>query len=204
MALKKNDQQNEMQELPDQRISKTQKKKEVERFQGLAKELVDMPAFDFNAIGWDEELKSEIESVRNISAHSARRRQLRYLTKYILNTNPDQVLELYEKFMKGKKSEINRFHEIETFRDRILSSDPSVIEEIMQRFPGADRQHLKNLQRNALKELKNQKAPATARILFKYLRSLAEHKESHKESKEHLEQNNRLEQNNIEDKEEQT
>ncbi|WP_256361359.1 dual-action ribosomal maturation protein DarP [Methylomonas koyamae] len=42
----------------------------------------------------------------------------------------------------------------------------------MSEFPEADTQHLRQLQRNALKEAKEAKPPKSARLLYKYLKQL--------------------------------
>ena len=74
------------------------------------------------------------------------------------------------------KHELNSSHfkKLEHWRDRILAEGNKAIDEFMEEYPQADRQQLRQLQRNSLKEQTAGKAPASARQLFRYLRELAE------------------------------
>jgi ribosome-associated protein len=47
------------------------------------------------------------------------------------------------------------------------------MDNVLTRYPGADRQHLRQLIAAAIKERDADKPPASARKLFRYLRELA-------------------------------
>jgi ribosome-associated protein len=66
------------------------------------------------------------------------------------------------------------FSQLEDWRDRLITGGMPVIEEFIQQYPEADRQQLRNLQRQANRELEKKKPPAAARKLFSYLRELSE------------------------------
>ena len=66
------------------------------------------------------------------------------------------------------------FKRLEKWRDRILDEGDNAINELMDEFPEADRQQLRQLYRNAMNEQKKNKPPASARQLFKYIRELAD------------------------------
>jgi ribosome-associated protein len=74
------------------------------------------------------------------------------------------------------KHEVNsgHFKMLEHWRDRMLSEGNKAIDEFILEYPQADRQLLRQLQRNSQKEKDTGKPPAAARQLFKYLRQLAE------------------------------
>ena len=63
-------------------------------------------------------------------------------------------------------------HQLETWRDDLIAGKTGVIDELCQRSPAADRQHLRQLARNAQKEQEQAKPPKSARVLFRYLREL--------------------------------
>ena len=65
-------------------------------------------------------------------------------------------------------------HEVELWRDRLLSGDESHLAAFVERHPGCDRTNLRRLVRNAKKERELEKPPKSARQLFRYLRQLAE------------------------------
>jgi ribosome-associated protein len=64
------------------------------------------------------------------------------------------------------------FHQLETWRDQLLQNSPTVMDELLTRFPGLNIQHVRQLVRNAEKETSRQKPAKSARILFKYLQAL--------------------------------
>ena len=47
---------------------------------------------------------------------------------------------------------VRRFHELEQWRERLISEGSEALNERLEAFPGADRQHLRQLIRNALRE----------------------------------------------------
>jgi len=65
------------------------------------------------------------------------------------------------------------FHRLEAWRDRLLAEGDAALPELLAEFPGADRQQLRQLIRNAHRERAAQKPPRAARLLFRYLRELA-------------------------------
>ena len=67
-----------------------------------------------------------------------------------------------------------RFHNLERLRDRLVSEGDACLEQFLEEFPEADRQHLRGLIRQAQHEEKSNKPPASARKIFKYIRDLDE------------------------------
>ena len=63
-------------------------------------------------------------------------------------------------------------HEIENTRDAILNQGDSAIEAFLQNHRGADRQQLRQLRRQAVRENDTNKPPAAARKLFRYIREV--------------------------------
>ena len=72
----------------------------------------------------------------------------------------------------ARRHNADAFHELESLRDRLLESGPPAIEEVLQRWPSADRQQLRQLLLQHQREQKQGKPPAASRRLFKYLREL--------------------------------
>ena len=66
------------------------------------------------------------------------------------------------------------FQQLENWRDRIIGEGATAIEALIGKYPQADRQQLRNLQRQASRELAEKKAPTAARKIFAYLRELSE------------------------------
>ncbi len=65
-----------------------------------------------------------------------------------------------------------RFHHVETWRDRLIEGDDKDLSELLEQTPAANAQTLRQLIRNAKKELQLDKAPSASRKLFKLLREM--------------------------------
>jgi ribosome-associated protein len=57
------------------------------------------------------------------------------------------------------------------WRDRLISEGDQAISDLLMEIPDLDRQHLRQLIRQAKKEASQNKPPAASRKIFKYLRS---------------------------------
>ena len=63
---------------------------------------------------------------------------------------------------------------LEALRDRLIEEGDDVVVEVLNLYPSADRQQLRSLIRNAQKEKAGNKPPKSSRLIFQYLRELAE------------------------------
>ena len=73
-----------------------------------------------------------------------------------------------------KKVVTDRFHEAEMLRDELVAGDEDAVSKIVARFPNADRQQLRTLQRTAQKVKIALGAPKAARAIFRYLKELSD------------------------------
>ena len=73
------------------------------------------------------------------------------------------------KLNKSHQDEVEQFHQIEIWRDRLLAGDKTVFDELVDSFASFDRQYVNQLLRNAKNEQQLSKPPKSARMLFKYL-----------------------------------
>jgi ribosome-associated protein len=73
-----------------------------------------------------------------------------------------------------KVKEVAKLHEAERLRDELLSGDERQLAAFVARYPDCDRTHVRLLVRNARKELDRGKPPRSARLLYGYLRRLAD------------------------------
>ena len=61
---------------------------------------------------------------------------------------------------------------MESWRERLLAEGDAALAELLEEHPGADRQHLRQLARNAHEEKLRNKPPRAFRELFRELRLL--------------------------------
>jgi ribosome-associated protein len=76
---------------------------------------------------------------------------------------------MLHKLQQPHKDEVKAFHQLEQWRDQLLLGDQDLLNEMASKFENFDRQHIRQLIRNAKKEQEQNKPPKSARLLFKYL-----------------------------------
>jgi ribosome-associated protein len=122
----------------------------------------------------DERLLIAIRETHQIKSNSARKRQLQYIGKLMRDTDVEAIERALQAMYKHKQDKNDAFHQLEKLRDSILAQGQVGIEQVLTRWPSADRQQLRQLVLQHQRELKNNKPPAARRKLFKYLRELQE------------------------------
>nr|WP_240615609.1 ribosome biogenesis factor YjgA [Alteromonas facilis] len=155
----------------EQEKSKSQLKREAEAKQKLALTLVDMSDAHLAKMPLDDELLDAITLARKINRKKdGFRRQLQFLGK-LMRMRDTSPIEQAVSLLTSKHQQANaHFHYLETLRDRIVKQGDKAINPLVDEHPELERQKLRQLQRKAAKELKEQKPPAAARELFKYLK----------------------------------
>jgi len=165
-----NDGQNEAiddleEELPK---SKSQIKREMHGLQALGKQLVELSPRQLVDIPLSDKIRDAIVAARSFK-HGAIRRQLQYIGSLMPKEDEDAIRTMLYKLQQPHKDEVKAFHELGQWRDQLLLGDLDLLNELANKFVNFDRQHIRQLIRNAKKEQEMNKPPKSARLLFKYL-----------------------------------
>ncbi|MDY6840071.1 MAG: ribosome biogenesis factor YjgA [Pseudomonadota bacterium] len=151
--------------------SKSQLKREMHALQDLGKRMLDLSNDQLETLPVSDTLRAAIEESRRIRQNEAKRRHLQYIGKVIRQeADPEALARAIDAFDTGSQEHTRRHHLAERWRDRMIAEGDSVIDEFFSYCPSADRQHLRNLARNARKDVEKQKNTGQARKLFRYLR----------------------------------
>ena len=154
--------------------SKSQKKREAESLQDLGEWLVRLSVEQLNEINLPEELYTAVLFAKTIKSRSALRRQAQYIGTLMRRHDPAPIQEAQHNIEEGNYRKAAMFRETERWRDELVGGNEKLLEEILIKYAGADRQQLNQLVRNAVLEKKNNKTPGTSRALFRYLKSIRE------------------------------
>jgi len=155
--------------------SKSARKREMTARQELGEALCALSPAELARIPIeDEALRAAIDESRRIRHHSALRRHRQFIGKLMRRIDPEPIEQALAGLHEERRAEANRFHDLEELRDDLLSRGDAALEAVLARFPDADRQHLRALQREAVREARAGRPPAASRRLFRYLRELAE------------------------------
>ena len=153
--------------------SKSQVKREMQDLRNLGKALVDLPAGELKKFEISDSLYEAILRAHNLK-REALRRQLQHIGKLLREEDDGLIKKTLEQVSQPQRDEIRAFHQLECWRDQLMEGDDETINQIVELLPGSDRQHLRQLTRNARIEREQEKPPKSARMLFQYLKDLQE------------------------------
>ncbi|MCZ6803323.1 MAG: DUF615 domain-containing protein [Proteobacteria bacterium] len=162
------DQSVKYQDIEELSKSKSQIKRELHELQALGKQLIELPDKQLINIPISDKLRGAINEVKSMK-HGALSRQLKYVGNLMPSEDVASIRLALDKLQQLHKDEVNEFHELEQWRDRLLQGDQVLLDELVSQFDNFERQHVNQLIRNAKKEQERNKPPKSARLLFKYL-----------------------------------
>ncbi len=151
-------------------ISKSQAKRDVEAMQKLGEKLVKLSPNEVDKFDLEERLKDAILFAQTIRSHSAHRRQMQLIGKLMRQTDAEKIQAQFERYHNQLTEQTAQFHQIESWRDRLIQEGDSAINEVLSDYPQLERSRLRQLTRNIHKETEQNKPPKSARQLFKYLK----------------------------------
>ena len=161
--------------VAEEKPSKSARKREVEALQDIGASIVKLSDGELALIPLEGELQKAILTARRISgSHEGLRRQMQYIGKLMRTTDTAAIEAALRDLENGRQQHNRHFHQLEVLRDELLVAGISGMEKVLERYPHVDRQHLRQLITAAVKEKEQQKPPAAARKLFRYLRELAD------------------------------
>jgi ribosome-associated protein len=155
--------------------SRSEQRREALGVLHLALSLMEQSDARISQIPMDEDLRSLVLASKKITAQIARKRQAQYLAK-IMRREDDDALQAIRAALDHDKVEGRReaqaLHQVEYWRDRLVADGDEALSELLAEHPHADRQHLRQLARNAHQEKLKNKPPHAFRELFRELRDL--------------------------------
>jgi ribosome-associated protein len=141
----------------------------------LGQQLVALSAAQLAKLPIPDDLLPHIADTQRITSHVARKRQLAFLAKQMRREDDatlDAIRDAMDAGGEAGRRETALLHRIEDWRDRLLVEGDMALSDLLVEYPQADRQHLRQLVRNAIDERARAKPPHAARELFRLLREL--------------------------------
>ena len=155
--------------------SRSQKRREALDVLALAERLVELPDGQLAAIALPDDLRELVRDSRRITAQIARKRQLQFLAKAMRREEDDILDAIRGALDKGRdqsRRETAELHRLEAWRERLLEDGDEALAELLDQYPAADRQLVRQLVRNARLEREKQRPPRAFRELFRVLKTL--------------------------------
>lgn len=156
----------------EDRPSKTQRKREMEALKDLATRLVEVPGDHLDRLD-DAEIRDAVLAARKITKGNARKRQVQYIAKLLSKTDATAARDIIDSLDASSAAYVQRFHQLETWREQLVSGDRAAMDEVLNAYPHADRQQLHTLVRQAIRE-RESGGMVVYRKLFQFLKQLQE------------------------------
>jgi ribosome-associated protein len=161
-------------EPDDEEVSRSQKRREALDVLKLAHALVELSESQLARVPLSDELREEVQRARAVTQHIARKRQTQFLAKQLRRR--DDELEPIRAALDHDRDHARReavaLHRVETWRERLVAEGDDALTELLQHFPQFNRQHLRQLARQARAERDQNKPLHAFRELFRELREM--------------------------------
>lgn len=154
------------------RPNKSLIKREIAACFALGEELSKLPAEKLAAFALPEVMEKSIRDVSTMPHTGARKRLLKYIAGYLHKMDIEPIKERLAKLNNQSAHAVREHHLAERWRDRLLKAGNDALTELLDDYPHADSQQLRQLIRNAQKEQQTGKPPKSARLLYKALKDL--------------------------------
>jgi ribosome-associated protein len=153
--------------------SRSQRKRESTAMQRLGEDLTRLPHSALAGLGVSAAVIEAVREYAAMKTHESRRRQMQYIGRMMREMDDaEAVVQRLAALKEGRQVDAEAFHHLERLREQLLLDDGSGMQALLEQYPQADVQHVRQLVRNARKERENQKPPKNYRALFRYLRDL--------------------------------
>lgn len=155
------------------RPNKSQIKRDIAVVFALAEDICELSEPQIDSLQLPEHIHKAVLETAKMPHKGARKRQLKYITAQLRKIDLTEVQEKYARIMHQSAHVVREHHQAEQWRDQLLAEDGHRhLTRLLDEFPRADNQYIRQLQRNARKEQQTGKPPKSARLLYKYLKEL--------------------------------
>jgi len=151
--------------------SKSEIKREMIQLQHFAQKLVEMSKHQRSRLPLTEDLVYAMVVADKIAnKHEAMRRHIRHIAKLLLETDLDPIHQAIDVMANKHQQETAKFVRLEEIRDDLIAQGSPTIEALLTDNPSMERQKLRQLVRQASKEVKAEKTAKYYQELFTYLK----------------------------------
>lgn len=155
--------------------SRSQQRREALDVLALAQRLAALDPGTLAKLPIAEHLQAHIADTRRVTSHIARKRQMAFLAKQMRREDDaalDAIRDALDAGGEAARRDTALLHRAEAWRGRLLDDGDGALAELLDEYPHADRQRLRQLARNAIDERARNRPPHSHRELFRELRSL--------------------------------
>jgi ribosome-associated protein len=167
--------------------SRSQKRRDALAVFDLGEKLVALSDAQLAKVPMPDGLRDLVRESKRITAPVAHKRQLQFLAKH-MRREDDDTLEAIRRSLEHDRSDARRetaeLHRYEAMRDQLLEGGDAALAQLIDAHPQADRQHLRQLIRNAREERLHNKPLHAYRELFREIKRLVQGDQADLEAEE--------------------
>ena len=155
--------------------SRSQLRRDALEIFELAETLAALSDAQLSRLPLADALRDEVVRTRVVTSHIARKRATQFLAKQLRKLDAAEVETLRRALEHDRAKahhETATLHRLEAWRDRLIDEGDAALDALVALHPAADRQHLRQLARNARTERDREQPLHAYRELFRALREL--------------------------------
>jgi ribosome-associated protein len=153
--------------------SRSQIKRDFRALKDLGIRLSGLSKGQLQKIPLSEETREAVLAAQGM-ARNALQRHYRHLSSLLAKDDVAAIRTALTGEVQPAIKSVAEHHEVERLRDELVSGDERRLAAFVERYPECDRNHVRLLARNARNERERDKPPRSARLLYRYLRRLAD------------------------------
>ncbi|WP_448245400.1 ribosome biogenesis factor YjgA [Thalassotalea agariperforans] len=158
-------------EQDEEFISKSQIKKEMHELQALGRKIVAMSKAQRAKLPLDDDMKDALVLADKIkNKHEAAKRHMQYIGKLLREADLEAIHLAMDAIANKHQQETIKFQQLEQLRDQLIAGNNDDAEALLAESPNMERQKLRQLIRQAAKEVKAEKPGKSYRDLFQYIK----------------------------------
>ena len=150
-------------------VSKTELKKDSKKIQAFGKKISELSSEEISSFKFPDTILKAIKDCKSIKSNVAKKRQVQYLGKLLREIDLSEAYLKMDQINSNSQFEVRNNHKAEIWRERLIQ-DKDAVTELIKLCPDVDRQKIRQLIQNTLKEIKASNHPKYYRRLFKYIK----------------------------------
>ncbi len=156
------------------RPNKTQIKKVYASLFALGEEMSKLSAAHLRSIELPEAIHKAVTEVGTMPHTGARKRLLKFISGQLYKIDIEPIMERLNRIKNQSAHAVREHHIAERWRDRLIAEGNEALTELLDEYPQADAQHIRQLMRNVQKETTTAQPPKSTRLLYRYLKTLVQ------------------------------
>ncbi|EIC30922.1 MULTISPECIES: ribosome biogenesis factor YjgA [Methylomicrobium] len=154
------------------RPNKTRIKKEIAALFKLGEEMAGLSPDQLERLMLPERILQAVREVSGMPHTGARKRLLKYIAGQLHQIDVEPYAEKLARLKNKSAHAVREHHLAEQWRDRLIAEGNEAVTALLDDYPEADSQQLRQLIRNAQKEITAAKPPKSSRLLYRYIKDL--------------------------------